>query len=88
MGVGTVAAFSCILATFPLWVLSQIRQGHLDNVILFIIGNHRQNFLHANRVVIGGVIAIILVNLVVAAFLLVAFVFEKTPSTPDRKKKE
>lgn len=86
MGVGTVGLFSILLATIPLWVFSGIRHGKYDTLILFFISSNRQDFLESNRVVIGGILAVVLVNLIVALFLVVAFVFEKVP--PKKNKEE
>jgi len=88
MGVGTVGLFSILLAVFPLWTFSGIRHGTFDTLILYVIPSHYQDFLESNRVVIGGIVAIILVNVIVALFLLVAFVFEKIPEDTTKATKK
>lgn len=90
MGVGTVGLFSILLATIPLWTFSRIRRGTFDTLILLCISkDNNRDVLENNRVVIGGIVAIILVNVIVALFLLVAFVFEKIPEeSEDTRKKE
>lgn len=78
MGVGTVGVFSILLAVIPLWTFSQIRKGVLDSILIFILGNRS---IDEHRVVIGGIISIVLVQIVLCLFVLYAFVFEKNPST-------
>lgn len=71
----TVGVFSVILAVVPLWVFSQIRHGGLDWLISSAFGDYILQSKDS-RVIFGGVAAIVLVNIVIFFFILVAFVFE------------
>lgn len=88
MGVGTVGLFSILLAILPLWVFSSIRHGRFDALILYFLPSTYQEFLETNKAVIGGIVGIVLVNVIVALFLLVAFVFEKVPEDPPKATKK
>ena len=78
----TVAIFSVLLATVPLVFFSLVRRQSFDGVLSSVFG---PTFLDLNRVVIGGVLSVILVNLILFLFVFVAFVLEKPP--PKRKKR-
>ncbi len=82
MGVLTVAIFSVLLATVPLLFFSLVRRQSFDGVLSSVFGS---TFLDLNRVVIGGLLAVILVNVILFLFVFVAFVLEKPP--PKRKKR-
>jgi hypothetical protein len=82
MGVRTVALFSVLLATVPLVFFSLVRRQSFDGVLASVFGS---TFLDLNRVVIGGVLSVILVNLILFLFVFVAFVLEKPP--PKRTKR-
>ncbi len=82
MGFVTVAVFSVLLAVVPLFFFSLVRRQVFDGLLAPIFGSA---FLDTNRVVLGGVLSVIVVNLVVFLFVFVAFVLEKPP--PKRRQK-
>jgi|Transcript_7093 hypothetical protein len=88
MGVGAVGVFSILLAVIPLWTFSQIRKGVFDSILTVLLGDRS---IDEYRIVIGGIVGIVLVQLVLFLFVLYAFVLEKHPSAHGdeaRKKDE
>ena len=82
----TVGIFSVILAVVPLWVFSDIRHGRLDWLLSRVLGDSIiVKFSKDTRVLLGGVVAIVLVNIVIFFFILVAFVFEPRVSEKTRE---
>ena len=82
MGVLTVAIFSVLLAIIPLLFFSLVRREAFDDVLSTVFGSA---FLNSNRVVLGGVLSVVLVNVILFLFVFVAFVLEKPQ--PKRRKR-
>lgn len=87
MGVGTVAVFSVLLAAIPLSAFFATINGKLDAIIAPLLG---QTLLtDSNRLILAGIIGVLLVNLVVAAFLVAAWREPVPPSsTATQRPKE
>ena len=79
MGVKTVGLFTVLLAIIPLLGFRFVRNGSIDGLLLGIL-NNRNDILEQYRVIIGGVFGIILVNILITIFLIVAFFFEEVPA--------
>jgi hypothetical protein len=79
MGIKTVGLFTVLLAVIPLLGFRFVRNGSIDGLLLGIL-NNRNDILEQYRVIIGGVIGIILVNILITIFLIVAFFFEDVPA--------
>ena len=83
MGVATVAVFSLLLAVIPLSVFHAATQGRLDAVYEAILG--AQPITPSSRLILAGVTGVVFVNLVVAAFLVAAWL-EPAPRDAERTK--
>lgn len=83
MGVGTVAVFSVLLAAIPLSTFFATINGKLDATLAPILG-HTQ-ITDSNRLILAGIIGVVSVNLVVAAFLVAAW---REPVSPPQRPKE
>ena len=79
----TVTIFSVLLAVVPLFFFSLVRRNAFDEILVPIFGSA---FLDTNRVVLGGLLSVVLVNVVLFLFVFVAFVLEKPP--PKKRKKK
>jgi hypothetical protein len=81
MGFLTIGLFSILLAIAPLAFFSLVRRRFFDEILSSLFGS---GFLDSNRVVLGGVLAVVLVTIVLFLFVIVAFVFEKPAPTKKR----
>eukprot|EP00890_Picochlorum_soloecismus_P002255 jgi/Picsp_1/302/NSC_00301-R1_---NA--- len=79
MGIKTVALFTVLLAVIPLLGFRFVRNGSIDGLLLGILSN-RNDILEQYRVIIGGIFGIVLVNILITIFLIVAFFFEEVPA--------
>jgi len=93
MGFKTVGLFTVLLAVIPLLGFRFVRNRSIDGLLLAIL-NNRNDILDQYRVIIGGIFGIILVNVLITIFLVVAFFFEEVPaksseneSNEDKKEK-
>ena len=71
MGVGTVAVFSVLLAAIPLSAFFATINGKLDATLAPLLG--QTLITDSNRLILAGIIGVVSVNLVVAAFLVAAW---------------
>ena len=85
MGVATVATFSVLLAAIPLAAFYAAAHGALDPAFRALLGSAAS--VDANRPVLSGVAAVVCVNLVVAAFLVAAWMEPAHPAAADDRSK-
>ena len=86
MGLKALGVFSVLMAALPLLTFRLVRQGHFDSTLLSIF-NGREDIIENNRLVMGGIAAVVMVNVVLFSFVLNAFFFEKAPSEGTNDKK-
>jgi VMA21-like domain len=86
MGVGTVAVFSVLLAAIPLSAFFATINGNLDATLAPLLGPTQNT--DSNRLIFAGIIGVISVNLVVAAFLVAAWREPVPPSSTAQRPKE
>ena len=82
MGVGTVAIFSILLIAIPLGTFFAVLHGTIDSYIGL------DTLSDSNRLIFAGIIGVVSVNLVVAAFLIAAWREPVPPSTTSSKKEQ
>lgn len=85
MGVATVTVFSLLLAAIPLSAFFAATQGWLDPAYAALLGG--QAITKSSRLILAGLTGVVFVNLVVAAFLVAAWL-EPVPSTDDARAKK
>jgi len=83
MGVGTVAVFSVLLAAIPLSAFFATINGKLDATLGSILGPDQ--ITDSNRLTLAGIIGVVSVNLVLAAFLVAVW---REPVPPPEREKE
>ena len=85
MGVGTVAIFSVLLAAIPLTTFFGVLHGRADILLATLLGQSQVS--DSARLAFAGIIGVVSVNLVVAAFIVAAWREPTgTPPTEDAKK--
>lgn len=83
MGLGTVAVFSVLLAAIPLSTFFAILHGKADGLLSTVLG--QPQVTDSTRLILAGAIGVVLVNLVVAAFLVAAWREPVAPRTERAK---
>jgi hypothetical protein len=86
MGVGTVAIFSVLLAAIPLSAFFATINGKLDATLAVFLG--QPQISDNTRLVSSAIIGVVLVNLVVAAFLVAAWREPVPPSSSQQRSKK
>ena len=82
MGLGTLLFFSVLMVVVPLGTFFSAKQGRLDGPLGALVG---QGALESNRLVVAGLAGVAAVNLVVATFVVVAWL---EPPLPPRGAKQ
>ncbi len=86
MGVGTVAVFSVLLAAIPLSAFFATINGKLDATLAPFLG--QTQITDSNRLILAGIIGVVSVNLIVAAFLVAAWREPVPPSSATQRPKD
>lgn len=87
MALGTLLLFSCCMFTAPLIAFFAASQGRLDSLLAPFLAEGTAPSPHS-RQVLGGVLGVVTVNLVVALFVVAAWLEPLPPPKNGAKKQD
>ena len=85
MGVGTLLIFSALMVALPLNAFFTVQQGRLDGPLSALLG---PQVLQEQRLALAGALAVVCVNLVVAGFVVAAWLERPPPAASSARKEQ